>query len=300
MVMMERSNWLSSLVVGGGATVAAASCWLLWNQYKRRCQWVSEDTKIDRNFLSAVVIALNEENTIGECVEHLHSLDPPLHEIVVCDGGSTDATVSIAKKSGATRVITSARKGRAVQLNTGAGACTSNNAVMFVHADSRPHRKSVLHAYNVLQNPRNILGGWKTKISTEKGVLWWTTFHEYVATWLYPLLLRPCAYMRGLRCLFGDQNMFCRLDQFHGVGGFDESLVIMEDADLCWRMWQAYGGRIVRIGSVWNETSGRRIAAWGQLRTLYIHVRIGFGWWWGMDPEDLYQLYHRLYTDNYR
>jgi hypothetical protein len=33
---------------------------------------------------------------------------------------------------------------------------------------------------------------------------------------------------------------------------------------------------------------------------LAILLVIGFGWWWGMSPEDLYQLYHRLYTDDYR
>ncbi len=294
--MQQSINWEYTTVAA-----VAASCWFVWNRWTmRRISNTTNTAAIESNFLSVVVIALNEENTIGECVKHLQTLEPPVHEIIVCDGGSTDSTVSIAEKSGATRVVTSARKGRAVQLNTGARACTSNSAVMFLHADSRPHPRSVLYVYKALQDPRTILGGCKTKICTDKGVLWWTTLHQYVAVWLYPLLLRPRAYFSGLRCLFGDQNMFCRLHEFHRVGGFDESLVIMEDVDLCWRTWQECRGRIVRIESVWNETSGRRIAAWGQLRSMYIHMRIGFGWWWGMSPEDLYQLYHRLYTDDYR
>ena len=41
---------------------------------------------------------------------------------------------------------------------------------------------------------------------------------------------------RGLRCLFGDQTLFCRAAAFRAVQGFDERLPIMEDADLCLRL----------------------------------------------------------------
>ena len=46
-------------------------------------------------------------------------------------------------------------------------------------------------------------------------------------------------YVEGLRVLFGDQAMFCRAIDFGYVGGFDENLPIMEDADLCIRMHEA-------------------------------------------------------------
>ena len=54
-----------------------------------------------------------------------------------------------------------------------------------------------------------------------------------------PLLLRPLSFLRGLRCLFGDQTMFCRAADFRRVGGFDGRLPIMEDADLCIRLHMA-------------------------------------------------------------
>lgn len=44
---------------------------------------------------------------------------------------------------------------------------------------------------------------------------------------------------RGLRCLFGDQTLFCRAAGFEAVSGFNERLPIMEDADLCLRMHMA-------------------------------------------------------------
>ncbi|TAE46841.1 MAG: glycosyltransferase family 2 protein [Bacteroidetes bacterium] len=50
------------------------------------------------NFLSAVIITLNEEKNIGRCLSSLAGL---ADEIVVIDSGSTDQTVEICRKKGA-------------------------------------------------------------------------------------------------------------------------------------------------------------------------------------------------------
>ena len=44
---------------------------------------------------------------------------------------------------------------------------------------------------------------------------------------------------RGLRCLFGDQNIFCRARDFAAVGGNNGDLAIMEDLDLVIRLHMA-------------------------------------------------------------
>ena len=41
---------------------------------------------------------------------------------------------------------------------------------------------------------------------------------------------------RGLRAMFGDQNIFCRKTDFLRVDGFNEELPIMEDLDLVMRL----------------------------------------------------------------
>ena len=43
-----------------------------------------------------------------------------------------------------------------------------------------------------------------------------------------------CVCSGGL-ALFGDQNLFCRASDFRRAGGYDESLPIMEDVQLCIR-----------------------------------------------------------------
>lgn len=274
--------------------------------YRRPQRGVTGGDRLPR--VSVVVITLNEEETIRECVEHLQRLDPPVSEIIVSDGGSQDDTVSRAKDAGADKVIvkTGRGRGRAKQMNVGCESCSpESDVVMFVHADSRPPMDAVRCVADVMQDERNVLGGFKTRISIvdsqrNERVLWFPTIHQYVSYIIYPFLLRPIDCVKGLRCLFGDQCMFCRIKDFSKVK-FDESLVIMEDVDLCLRMQRMVpGGRVARVASSWSVTSGRRIQAWGPIRSTYIQMRIGFGWFWGMEPEELYKLYHRLYTDSYR
>jgi glycosyltransferase involved in cell wall biosynthesis len=63
--------------------------------------------------VSVVMPCLNEEEAIGPCIEKIQrtfagsGLDG---EIVVCDNGSTDASVSIAERLGA-RVVHEAARG---------------------------------------------------------------------------------------------------------------------------------------------------------------------------------------------
>ena len=54
----------------------------------------------------------------------------------------------------------------------------------------------------------------------------WTTFKSICQV----LLCFECD-CRGIRCLFGDQTLFCRAVDFEAVGGFKEDLPIMEYQD---------------------------------------------------------------------
>lgn len=129
--------------------------------------------------------------------------------------------------------------------------------------------------------------------------------------------------------------MFCRTSEFLAVGGYEPSLSIMEDADLCLRLHHAGHskkpqqgtrftmaspdasskiqelpaphkqllqprGRIKQVLDRSCVTSGRRIVEWGVWRATYIQAVIGVKWYFGMKPEQLRELYHELYTDNFR
>lgn len=68
--------------------------------------------------LSIVIPALNEEAVIGELLQSLCGL-PGVGEMIVADGGSTDATRRIVRESGAARLVVS-EPGRGIQLRAGA------------------------------------------------------------------------------------------------------------------------------------------------------------------------------------
>ena len=89
---------------------------------------------MDAQRLSVVVPALNEAPGIRAALEALAPLRARGHEVVVVDGGSDDGTARLA--GGLCDRILSAKKGRAVQMNAGAGVATGD-VLLFLHADTR-------------------------------------------------------------------------------------------------------------------------------------------------------------------
>jgi glycosyltransferase involved in cell wall biosynthesis len=263
--------------------------------------------------VSIIVPALNEQKDITETLTHLKSLRPSPAEIIVVDGGSTDNTVKLAKKAGAT--VVKSKRGRGLQQNKGAEKARrkktvntdDNSILMFVHSDSRPPHNAILLARKTLADPRIILGGFFTSIEHNGKILLFTTFHQFISTYYAPLLFAgPLSFARGLKCMFGDQSLFVRAEDFWRIGGFNNKLPIMEDADLCLRLHQegiANGKgryREVQLNNCVNRTSGRRIAPWGNWQTTKIHFKLALAWWRGEPPETMWRMYDEWYTDALR
>ena len=80
-----------------------------------------------------VIPALNEAETLPRLLDDLTQVALSL-DIVVADGGSTDATRDVAERGGATVVC--APRGRALQMNAGA-AVLDVDWLCFLHADVR-------------------------------------------------------------------------------------------------------------------------------------------------------------------
>ena len=70
--------------------------------------------------VSVIVPTFNEALILEDSLRAISDLNP--HEIIVADGGSTDKTLSLARRI-ATHVVTS-RVGRAEQMNAGAKKAT--------------------------------------------------------------------------------------------------------------------------------------------------------------------------------
>lgn len=98
--------------------------------------------------LSAVIITLNEEKNIGECLEGLRFCD----EIVLMDSGSADRTVEIAKGLGA-RVYSHAFQDYASQKNYGIDKA-SGEWILSVDADERVNSELKEEIRQVLREPK--------------------------------------------------------------------------------------------------------------------------------------------------
>ncbi len=226
--------------------------------------------------VAIIIPMLDEAAALPRLLRLLATLEPRPAEIIAVDGGSTDASVAIAEVAGL-RVIHE-RRGRAAQINRGvreAGA----PLVMVLHADTLPPDDAIAVVHATLADPRVSLAGFTTIIGGAQTVRWGTTFHNWIKTWYVPLLFRPHLFLRGGRLLFGDHAMFFRRVDFLAVGGCDETLTVMEDADLCLRL--ARRGRI-RLVNRLVVTSDRRVAAWGGLKANWVYLYVGVRWGLGL------------------
>src|SRR5688572_15940184 len=87
--------------------------------------------------ISVIIPTYNEADHIAETINNAKAADGKDDiEFIVVDGGSSDATVSIAIDTGA-KAIASNRKGRASQMNEGARIATGD-ILYFLHADTIP------------------------------------------------------------------------------------------------------------------------------------------------------------------
>ena len=221
--------------------------------------------------VALVIPVLDEEKALPALVEVVRSLDPPPAEVIVVDGGSSDASRDLARGAGWTLVETP--PGRGLQINAGVEAASAP-LVCVLHADSVPPRDMVQVVRDTMADPKIALASFTPLIRGAK-TRWGTTFHNWIKTWYAPLITRPHLFLRGVRLLFGDHGMFFRRDQFLSLGGCTPGDAVMEEADLCVKFARAGRIRMVRR---WIVTSVRRIAAWGPLKANWIYFKVGILW----------------------
>jgi len=159
--------------------------------------------------VSVIIPTLNEEACLAETLNLLRTHRP--HEVIVADGGSSDATRRLAAR--ADRLVYGPR-GRALQMNAGA-ACATGDILLFLHADCSLEPGALDEAERRLGKP-GVAAGCFTMRVRAPGPLY--------------RLIDACATARvrltGL--VYGDQGLFLRRDRFERLGGFPP-FRLMED-----------------------------------------------------------------------
>ncbi len=226
--------------------------------------------------LSVILPVLDEAAHIRAAVGHLRAL-APAPEIVVVDGGSADATPTLARDAGADRVLET-RPGRALQMNAGAAAA-SGDVLLFLHADVRLPPSAPARVAAALADPAVPGGAFRT-------------WHVPEGPWprpLAPLLHLADLRSRYTRTPYGDQALFVRRAAFEAVGGFPE-LPLMEDLAFSRRLRSL--GRLARVTES-VTVSARRFQA-GPVRYTVLVNTFPLLYRLGVPPAALARLYRHV------
>ena len=139
-------------------------------------------------------------------------------EVIVCDGGSADATEETARQCGL-RVI-EAPRGRGPQMNAGA-RLAKGETLLFLHADTRLPEDAIALVADALADDRVCGGNFSLIFGGD-------TREARLLTRIYPFLR-----LGGM--LYGDSAIFVRRRVFDLLNGYRE-YPIFEDCDLYRRM----------------------------------------------------------------
>jgi rSAM/selenodomain-associated transferase 2 len=213
--------------------------------------------------VSVVIPTLNEEARVGATIDAAFAAGAA--EVIVADGGSSDATIAIAREKNAS-VLTGADM-RARQLNLGAREA-KHDAIIFLHADTLLP-EGACDAVELALVMGVIFGGFRI---------------AFLEDGLRTVAALINARTRFTREPWGDQAQFVSRRAFPGY----REIPIMEDYELARRMKRA--GRTAML-PLTVRTSGRRFRELGPFRTAALNWWIIVCYHAGVSPERLARWY---------
>jgi len=221
--------------------------------------------------LSVIIPTLNEAGCIQSTLKRLQPLRTRGHEIILVDGGSSDATCALGQPL-VDRVLGSP-SGRAEQMRAGA-TVAAGHILWFLHADSHipPHADTL-----ILETLGRMHADWgRFDISL-------TDTHPLLKCVAWSMNLR--SRLTGIAT--GDQGIFVRRTLYDRVGGIP-AIPLMEDISFS-RSLKRYS-RPCRVTQTLG-TSPRRWHAHGILRTIVTMWGLRLGYFAGISPERLAKYY---------
>jgi rSAM/selenodomain-associated transferase 2 len=221
--------------------------------------------------LTAVIPTLNAAAGLPAT---LAALAGQVDALVVADGGSTDATIAIARAAGAQVVC--APRGRGSQIAAGVGAATTP-WLLLIHADTRPAPGWRQAAAAFMADPANAARAGYFRFALDDAAPQARRLERAVA-WRCRRLALP----------YGDQGLLIRAETLAAVGGL-RPIPIMEDVDLARRLGRA---RLVALEAAF-VTSAARWRAEGWWRRSARNLSCLALFFLGVPPERIVRLYAR-------
>ena len=219
--------------------------------------------------LSIVIPTLNEAPRIEHAIDRAWELDPA--EVIVVDGGSSDATVDICRRSHCTLI--QSKPGRGTQLNAGASQASAD-VLLFLHADCWLDPAAASQIAAALADTTVLAGAFEQRIDTDARIYRWV---ERGNAWR----------VRRRGVAFGDQAIFIRRATFEQLGGFPEE-PIMEDLILMKR-FRRISKPVLLPGPL--HVSARRWQHRGVVRQTLRNWLLQVGYALGVPPRRLSRHY---------
>lgn len=219
---------------------------------------IDDDPTDGHPTVSFVIPARNEAASLPATLRSIRDLDTDVpYEVIVVDGGSTDATPGIAERFGA-RMVRQERGGIGAGRHAGAERARGD-WLAFVDADTtlRPDYLDRMLAfaaggYDAASSRCRIAGPRRAKLM------------EAVINHVFPRLERP---------ILPGFNFLVRREVYEAAGGFPD--VPNEDTAFSRALGRRY--RTGYCSDVLVETSGRRIRRSGLTGTLVHYLRLDAG-----------------------
>jgi len=198
-------------------------------------------------------------------------MDLQVDELIVVDGGSTDATAAILSQSGVTWLTSDL--GRAAQMNAGARICKST-ILIFIHIDTSIS-KSSLSKLNQVMSQSDVVGG-RFDVRLSGG---------HIAFRVIESMMNLRSRLTNIST--GDQCQFVRRDVFEDMSGFAK-MPLLEDVE--------FSKRLKKIGNIACLrkkvlTSSRRWQQYGIVSTVWLMWKMRLLYWLGVSPTKLATLY---------
>ena len=217
--------------------------------------------------ISIIIPTYNEEAVIGDTLSRLKSLTLP-HETIVTDDGSEDQTIQISKKY-ADKVLEAGVRRTTFSVNRIRGAAAAQGDFL-VFMDSTTVVLDDLNDFftRALSHFEN-----DPKLMALTGALWVQPELETTMDRIVYIVFNWVHRFKNNVLHIGESSgkfQMMRRDAFEAVGGFNESLVAREDADMFNKL--AKSGRTLCDPKLVIYHSGRRAHAIGWPRLLYTWV----------------------------
>lgn len=222
--------------------------------------------------VTVIIPARDEAQNLPLLLADLAPLRAAGAEVVLVDGGSSDATCAVARNH-VDRVITSP-PGRARQMNAGA-AQANGEYLWFVHADTRVG-PAALAALEAALDARPLWGRFDVRLSGSG-----------LALWVIGTMISLRSRLTGVAT--GDQGIFVRRQAFEAMAGYAD-IPLMEDVELSLRLKRQQRPSCLRPPLL---TSSRRWERNGIWRTVLLMWRLRLAYYCGASPHRLASQYHR-------